>query len=221
MAYSTERMAKELKAARLAKGLSQRALREMVGVPQSHISKIENGGVDLRLSSLVEIARALDLEVMLVPRKNSSAVKSITRPRPSDTKQSKAAGSSTKELRRLEKTIARISHEHPTTKEIAQLQRRVNDLSRLKLSIPALEQIEKINDSLKLSIPALDKMNAQIDKVSEAVKLPALDSGALERISQSLDQVQLLRNQLVHSQLDLLGSERIRPAYSLEGDDHG
>ena len=59
----------ELKAARLAKGLSQRALSEGAGVPQSHISKIERGGVDLRHSSLVEIARALDLEVTLVPAK--------------------------------------------------------------------------------------------------------------------------------------------------------
>ena len=83
MAYSTEIMARELKAARLAKGLSQRALSERAGVPQSHISKIERGGVDLRHSSLVEIARALDLEVTLVPRRHLAAVRSITRTRPS------------------------------------------------------------------------------------------------------------------------------------------
>ena len=72
MVYSTENMARELKTARVAKGLSQRALSERAGVPQSHISKIERGGVDLRHSSLVEIARALDLEVTLVPRKHLS-----------------------------------------------------------------------------------------------------------------------------------------------------
>ena len=83
MVYSTENMARELKAARLAKGLSQRALSERAGVPQSHISKIERGGVDLRHSSLVEIARALGLEVTLVPRKDLAAVRSITRMRPS------------------------------------------------------------------------------------------------------------------------------------------
>ena len=83
MVYSTENMARELKAARLAKGLSQRALSERAGVPQSHISKIERGGVDLRHSSLVEIARALGLEVTLVPRKHLAAVRSITRSRPS------------------------------------------------------------------------------------------------------------------------------------------
>ena len=83
MVYSTENMARELKTARVAKGLSQRALSERAGVPQSHISKIEGGGVDLRHSSLVEIARALDLEVTLVPRKHLSAVRSITRTRSS------------------------------------------------------------------------------------------------------------------------------------------
>lgn len=57
-----------LKQARIKKGLAQRALGNIVGLPQSHISKIEQGGVDLQLSSLSQLARALDLEVRLVPR---------------------------------------------------------------------------------------------------------------------------------------------------------
>ena len=51
----------------------------LVGVPQSHISKIENGAVDLKLSSLVQIARALDLELKLIPRKAIPAVEGIVR----------------------------------------------------------------------------------------------------------------------------------------------
>ena len=57
-----------LKAARQQKKLSQRGLSVKTGVPQSHISKIENGTIDLQASSLIEIARALDLELVLVPR---------------------------------------------------------------------------------------------------------------------------------------------------------
>ena len=79
MNYSITHIAKQLKAERVAKGLSQRALSELAGVPQSHISKIENGTVDLRLSSLIELARVLGLELMLVPRKAMPAVKSIVR----------------------------------------------------------------------------------------------------------------------------------------------
>lgn len=79
MNYAIDYIAKTLKKAREAKGLSQRALSDLAGVPQSHISKIESGGVDLRASSLVELARVLDLELTLVPRKSVSAVNSIVR----------------------------------------------------------------------------------------------------------------------------------------------
>ena len=57
-----------LKAARAKKGLNQRDLSQMTDVPQSHISKIENGAVDLRVSSLISLARALGHELLLVPR---------------------------------------------------------------------------------------------------------------------------------------------------------
>lgn len=68
-----------LKAARQRKGLSQRALSAQAGVPQSHISRIERGAVDLQLSSLIELARVLDLEVMAVPRKLVPAVQAFVR----------------------------------------------------------------------------------------------------------------------------------------------
>ena len=79
MNYTTEHIARTLRKAREAKGLSQRELGRKAGVPQGHISKIENGAVDLRLSSLVALARALDLELALVPRKSLPAVKSLVR----------------------------------------------------------------------------------------------------------------------------------------------
>ena len=79
MPANTEEIAEALLKARQAKGLSQRALSQRAGVPQGHISNIERGAVDLRLSSLVAIARALDLELALVPRKSLPAVKSIAR----------------------------------------------------------------------------------------------------------------------------------------------
>ncbi len=52
----------------MAKKLSQRALAVLVGLPQSHISKIERGLVDLQASSLIQLSRVLDLELMLIPR---------------------------------------------------------------------------------------------------------------------------------------------------------
>ncbi len=66
-----------LKAARVNKKLSQRQLSKAKGLPQAQISRIENGVVDLKASTLIELARALDLEVMLVPRRQVPTVKGL------------------------------------------------------------------------------------------------------------------------------------------------
>jgi transcriptional regulator with XRE-family HTH domain len=77
MMYSIQGIAKSIKVARNKKGLSQRALSAKTGVPQSHISKIENGMVDLQISSLIEISRALDLELVLVSTTLLPAVEAL------------------------------------------------------------------------------------------------------------------------------------------------
>ena len=79
MTYLNDQTLKSLREARQRKGFSQRELSAKSGVPQSHISKIENGAVDLRMSSLVALSRVLDLELELVPKKTVPAVKSIVR----------------------------------------------------------------------------------------------------------------------------------------------
>lgn len=68
MIDSIAHIASALKEARKEKKLSQRALSIKTGLPQSHLSKIENGAIDLQTSSLIEISRVLDRELMLVPR---------------------------------------------------------------------------------------------------------------------------------------------------------
>lgn len=79
MDYDLEYFSERLRDGRNAKHLSQRELSKLAGVPQSHISRIESNQVDLRLSSLIAIANALDLEVALVPRQAMPAVQSIAR----------------------------------------------------------------------------------------------------------------------------------------------
>ena len=79
MIDSIAHIAEMIKTARERKKLSQRALSAKIGVPQSHISRIENGTVDLQTSSLIQLARALDLELMLIPRTLIPAVKSLQR----------------------------------------------------------------------------------------------------------------------------------------------
>ena len=79
MSYVTEQILQSLREARVRKGFSQRELSARSGVPQSHISKIESGGVDLRMSSLIALARVLDLELFVAPKKSVPAIKSIIR----------------------------------------------------------------------------------------------------------------------------------------------
>jgi transcriptional regulator with XRE-family HTH domain len=69
-----------LKEARQAAGLSQRALSNLAGLSQSHVSEIENGSKDPGLSKLIDVARALDLELILVPRRMLPAVESLIHP---------------------------------------------------------------------------------------------------------------------------------------------
>lgn len=79
MKHSVEPLIDVLKAARHDQAQSQRALSEQTGIPQSRLSLIESGAVDLRVSTLLQIARGLDLEVMLVPRRAVPLVRAMTR----------------------------------------------------------------------------------------------------------------------------------------------
>jgi transcriptional regulator with XRE-family HTH domain len=76
---SIDYLLRPLKIARERKGLSPRALAEKTGLPQSHLSKIENAEVDVQVSNLVEIARVLDLELFLVPRQMIPAIRTLQR----------------------------------------------------------------------------------------------------------------------------------------------
>lgn len=79
MTYQLEDIGNKLKAARTRKGLSQRELAAKTGLLQAQISKIENGASDLRVSSLIALSRALDLELELIPRKALPAVEALVR----------------------------------------------------------------------------------------------------------------------------------------------
>jgi transcriptional regulator with XRE-family HTH domain len=201
MSYVIEHIARTIKAAREAKGLSQRALSEKAGVPQSHISRIESGAVDLRVSSLVELGRVLDLELMLVPRKATSAVQSIVRSSaesaPSDDDTSRQA---LKELKRLQDSVAGLTQLYPAVTELAQLQRQVRELQHFR--IPRYDQ-EAIRDAFK------------------AVKSFKDTTAGLKAISDAYAQLRTVRNALAHGIADSTEIEPVRPAYSLDEDNNG
>lgn len=53
---------------RKAKGLSQSALGQKLGMMQRHISDIESGKVIPRLDTLIEILRTLNAELVVIPK---------------------------------------------------------------------------------------------------------------------------------------------------------
>ncbi|MDR3734608.1 MAG: helix-turn-helix transcriptional regulator [Acidobacteriaceae bacterium] len=66
----------QIRKARETRGISQTELGKALGQPQSSISRIERGG-DLRVSTLLEMARILDLEPLLVPKHLVPAVQAL------------------------------------------------------------------------------------------------------------------------------------------------
>jgi transcriptional regulator with XRE-family HTH domain len=74
-----ESLYETLRKARLAKGLTQAQLADLLQVGQSYLSQVERGKHDIKSSTLIEWARVLELESMLVPRKHVPAVSYLIR----------------------------------------------------------------------------------------------------------------------------------------------
>jgi predicted transcriptional regulator len=79
MLYASESIIKALKEKRVDKGLTQRAFAQEVSSPQSHIARIESGKTDPKLSTVIELARTLEMEVMVIPRQLVPIVQSLVR----------------------------------------------------------------------------------------------------------------------------------------------
>ncbi|MBS1269784.1 MAG: Antitoxin HipB [Gammaproteobacteria bacterium] len=202
MHYEFEYIAKTLKAARESKGLSQRELGKRAGVLQAQISKFENGAVDLRLSSLVALARVLDLELTLVPRKAVPAVQSIIKSskRPS-AGLSDEMRRARKELTHFQETIDRVTKLKPGIEELAQLQRYARDFQRFQSALPDPKTIQNAS-----------KVVQQFKKNTEN----------LNKLRDTLAQFENWRSNLAHSSIDIEEVKPMRPAYSLdEEDDNG
>lgn len=196
MSYVTQVIAASLRDARTAKGLSQRDLSALAGIPQAQISRIEAGTVDPRVTSLIAIANALDLELTLVPRKAVPAVKSIVRQ--SGGHAGPTRGLSQKEITRIAETLSRLQVAMPNLDGVMRLQKTFADLQRFQL-------------------PALDPETLRaLRKSLERIEVPNLQ---IEALTQSQDAMQKLRNQLAHQSSVPPQDASPRPAYSLDDDD--
>jgi transcriptional regulator with XRE-family HTH domain len=69
-----------IRARRLALGLPQVEAARRSGIQQRQVSTFERGG-DVTLSTLLKLAQALDVELILVPREDTATVESLLRPK--------------------------------------------------------------------------------------------------------------------------------------------
>jgi transcriptional regulator with XRE-family HTH domain len=195
-------IAANIRQARKDKGLTQRELGKRVGLPQSHISKIESGAVDLQVSSLAEIARALDLEVKLVPRKALPAIEGTVRAAVG------TAGSSA------------------ASRALDSIQKELQLADQIRTSYPNLKEIETYRSVLK-NIQALQIDNQSLKTLQNALK-PSQDLAKFfkeyneaakiaKQVNSATSALQQWRNLQVH--LPQIDGPRQRPAYRLEDDE--
>ena len=57
------RLGRRLSELREKRGLSQAQLADMAGISRAHLSQIENGAVAVRINTLYEIAKVLELKM--------------------------------------------------------------------------------------------------------------------------------------------------------------
>ena len=68
-----------LRGARQRRQLSQQELARKLGLRQRQISDLERAATDSRLSTIQNVARALDLELMLIPRQLLATIEALQR----------------------------------------------------------------------------------------------------------------------------------------------
>jgi transcriptional regulator with XRE-family HTH domain len=166
MSAGIREIATSVKEARLAKLLTQQELGQRVGLPQSHISKIEKGDVDVKLSSLTEIARALDLEVRLVPRKALPAVEGAIRAHTPTVEASRAVAALNEEAQLAQ----RIKIKFPDLPEVDAFQSAIRSIRSIQFD-PLNSQA--LNEALKPTIQVRKFLDEQGDATALAKSLNA------------------------------------------------
>lgn len=146
--YAVRNLTKTLRDARLAGGDSQKELAERAGLGQNRLALIETGEVDLRASTLIQLARALDLELVLVPRRLLPAVQSLTAtPLKSnqDTEHRSVRRSPSRALRQILGHVTALEREYPKSTDLAQANRAAKALRDIsaELAFASLQPLRR------------------------------------------------------------------------------
>jgi transcriptional regulator with XRE-family HTH domain len=197
-----ERFGQRLTEARRRKGLSQRDLGERTATPQAHISKIEQGRVDLRLSSLAELARALDLDVQLVPRQAAAAVDGLVRSVEADLPSS-LESRVLADLGRFDNFLERLRENVPNPSPIDALELTLADLRKFPFDKATWRRVQNVLDAVERSL--------------EQGLLPGRDEDELGLLVNANRTLRAIRNDFAHARPAPISEPQ--PLYQLGGDD--
>ena len=73
-----------LKTARIASAMTQEQVADLAGISRPRYRDIETGAAAARATTLINIARALGLEMMLIPQAMVPAIEALMRPHDDD-----------------------------------------------------------------------------------------------------------------------------------------
>lgn len=194
--YGLESLTEAIRQARLARGWSQRDLSARAHLTQAQISRIESGEVDMQVSTLVELARSLDLDLQLVPRSAITAVEAAIRSA-EERSEERSARNLLASLRRLAEEARRSAPEREDIASIA------SGLQELESLAPLLRGTFMIADLERLRINLEGFLNYP----------PAERPSHAKTYRDAAAWLKNLRNSLVHA------PHSERPAYSLDDED--
>ena len=193
MSYQAEAFAQRLRQARLQKGWSQRDLSGKAAIPQAHISRIESGAVDVKVSTLVELARLLDLEVVLAPRSSIPAVAALIREAEASHDLRAVRGL----VASLQPTLQRLRMEHPKSSTTERMATVIADVSAIASLFQTPGALGQLADAV-----------ADIQRASEK------SGGDLKSLEAAINGLAEIRNGLVQAR-----APAQTPAYSLDDED--
>jgi transcriptional regulator with XRE-family HTH domain len=209
---ATQIVAQTLLAARERKGLSQRALAAKLGVRQSYVSRIETASIDPKASSLTEIARALDLELVLIPRRMLPAVQALQR-QDEPNESPKFEESIRHHLSRIRHQVQMIEGLAGDPKALIFLDKVIGELLPLRFGALTGVQIQTLLEQIGSSLKQIRRSpHPSVDRQVSKEALLTIDRLAKE--------LRAIRNRLAHPTAEQ-PSQQV-PAYSLDTeDDHG
>lgn len=194
--YGLESLTEAIRQARLARGWSQRDLSARAHLTQAQISRIESGEVDMQVSTLVELARSLDLDLQLVPRSAIRAVEAAVRSA-EERSEERSARNLLANLRRLAEEARRSAPEREDIASIASGLQELESLAPLLRGTFIIADLERLRTNLEgfLNYP------------------PAQRPSHAKTYRDAAAWLKNLRNSLVHA------PHSERPAYSLDDED--